>query len=120
MPNPFSRGLTDKPKSTENPKTDPLYVFLEQHLLSFQDPDMDRKTLILTVVQDYLTFLRKRNIIVPKSLEGAIVDELASQVNTMLVKKIYGCVSITEYQTKVPKTQKRRAKSRYSRLKKTA
>lgn len=99
---------------------DPLYVILEQHLFHFQDPDLDRKTLIQAVVSDYIVFLRKRNIIVPKSLEQPIVEELATQVNTMLVKKIYGCITIDEFRGKASKPQKRRARQRYSRLKKAA
>ncbi len=95
---------------------DPLYVIFEQHLYNFQDSDSDRKTFILEVVSDYLNFLRKKNITVPRSLEQQIVEELYTQVNTMLVKKIYGCLTIQDYQTKLPKTSKRRAKSRYSKL----
>jgi hypothetical protein len=98
-------------------KIDPLYVIFEHHLFNFQDSDTDRKTFIGNVVADYLSHLRKLNITVPKSLEQPIIEELASQVNTMLVKKIYGCLSIQEYQKKDhPRPAKRRARARYSRL----
>ncbi len=101
----------------DNVKTlDPLYVIFEQHLHCFQDPDVDRKTFIGNVIHDYLSHLRKLNISVPKSLEGPIVEELADQVNTMLVKKIYGCLSIGDYQKKVPKAAKRKTRVRYKRL----
>ena len=97
---------------------DPLYVIFEQHLYNFQDADADRKTFIGNVVKDYLTYLRKMNIVVPKSLEHAIVEELAGQVNTMLVKKIYGCLSIDEYRKGSGATLKKRARARYNRLSK--
>ncbi len=96
---------------------DPLYTIFEQHLYNFQDSDTDRKTFIGKVIQEYLVYLRKMNITVPKSLEEPIVEELASQVNTMLVKKIYGCLTIQDYQRKVPSSTKRRARARYSKLK---
>jgi hypothetical protein len=95
---------------------DPLYVIFEQHLYNFKDSDADRKTFILNIVGEYLTFLRRKSVLIPKSLEPAIVDELARQVNTMLVKKIYGCLTIQDYQRKVPAVNRKRARSRYSRV----
>jgi hypothetical protein len=95
---------------------DPLFVIFEQHLYNFQDPEIDRKTFIGKVVGDYLTHLRKLNITIPHSLESSIVDELAAQVNTMLVKKIYGCLTIQEYQKRTPGAVKRKARAQYSRL----
>ena len=103
-------------KPTSN--IDPLYVIFEQHLYNFQDSDTDRKTFIATIVIDYLNHLRRMNIIVPKSLEQPIMDELAEQVNSMLVKKIYGCFNIKEYQKNLPHTAKRRAQTKYSKLNK--
>jgi hypothetical protein len=91
-------------------------VIFEQHLLNFQDSDADRKTFIGNIVLDYLSYLRRSNITVPKSLEQAIIEELASQVNTMLVKKIYGFLTIEDYQGKVNSTDRKRARSRYNRL----
>ncbi len=101
-------------------KLDPLYVIFEQHLLNFQDPEMDRKTLILKIVADYLSYLRKNNISVPRALEQPIVEELAAQVNTMLVKKIYGCLDHRDYQGDAPFKTRRRARARYSKLGLTA
>jgi hypothetical protein len=96
---------------------DPLYVIFEQHLYNFQDSDEDRKTFICKIIHDYLTYLRRLNIAVPRSLEKPIVEELYVQVNTMLVKKIYGTASIDEYRKVVAPTVKKRARSRYSKLK---
>jgi hypothetical protein len=95
---------------------DPLYVIFEQHLFNFQDSEIDRKTFIGNVVQDYISHLRKLDITIPKPLEQPVVEELCTQVNTMLVKKIYGCLSIGEYQQKVPSMQKRKARTQYTQL----
>ena len=103
----------------KNQQLDPLYVIFEQHLYNFQDPDVDRKTFIGNVINDYLSHLRKLNISVPKSLEGSICEELGHLVNTMLVKKIYGCLTIQEYQKKIPRIAKRKTRARYSRLQKS-
>lgn len=94
-----------------NPRSiDPLYVIFEQHLFNFADPDSDRKTFIAQVVSDYISYLRKNNIIVPKSLEQPIVEELGTQVNTMLVRKIYGCLTVNQFAE-----PKKRAKTRVSK-----
>ncbi len=84
-------------KAASGQQVDPLYVIFEQHLFNFSDSDSDRKTFITNVVNDYISYLRKNNIIVPKSLEQPIIEELGTQVNTMLFKKIYGFLSITDY-----------------------
>lgn len=97
-------------------QTDPLYVIFEQHLYNFQDVNADRKTFIEQVVQDYLSYLRKLNITVPKSLEHAIVEELGEQVNTMLVKKIYGCYNIEEFQKNSSGQSKKRAKTKVAKM----
>jgi hypothetical protein len=95
---------------------DPLFIILEQHLCNFQDPDIDRKAFIAHVIVEYLSYLRKRNITVPRSLEQPLVEELANQVNTMLVKRIYGCLSLQDFQKTVTPQARRRAKARHSKL----
>ncbi len=103
-------------KSARPGNSDPLFVIFEQHLVNFQDNEVDRKTFIGQVIQDYFTYLRKMKIIIPLSLEKSIAEELASQVQVMLLKKIYGFHSIQEYQKKAPKSERVQAKRRYSRL----
>jgi hypothetical protein len=95
---------------------DPLYVIFEQHLFNFQDPDVDRKTFIGNVIKEYISHLRKLNISIPKSLEGPVVEELAEQVQNMLVKKIYGCLTIADYRKGVTAPKKKRSRARYSQL----
>ena len=95
---------------------DPRYVIFEQHLYNFQDSDSDRGIFINNIIQDYFSYLRTKNIAVPKSLESAIGEELYTQVSHMLVKKIYGCLTINDYQKRIPPIAKRKVKARYSRL----
>ena len=105
--------------TSSGPKTekiDPLFVIFEQHLYNFQDSDSDRKTFIAGVVVEYLSFLRQKNIAVPRSLEAAIGEELAEQVSIMLTKKIYGCLTIYDYQKGIPRTRRKRARQRYQRM----
>jgi len=101
------------PRPVTSRSLDPLYIIFEQHLFNFADPDSDRKTFIAQVVSDYIGYLRKNNIIVPKSLEQPIVEELGTQVNTMLVKKIYGCLTVNEFADPV---SKKRVKTRASKV----
>lgn len=96
----MSQIKATKIKQNQSGITDPLYSIFEQHLYNFQDSNIDRKTFISHVVQDYLTHIRKMKIAVPKHYEAHIVEELSVQVNAMLIKKIYGCFSIDEYRQK--------------------
>lgn len=97
-------------------QTDPLYVIFEHHLYNFQSSDIDRKTFVGNVIRDYLAYLRKLRIAVPKSLEASIIEELEDHVGTMLVKKIYGFLTIQDYQRKVRAPLKRRVRARYAKL----
>jgi hypothetical protein len=99
---------------------DPLYTIFEQHLYNFQDSDSDRKTFIVNIVKEYMTHLAKLNIVIPKSLEASVLEELADQVNSMLVKKIYGCLTIEDFQKKAPSPARKQASRRYSQMKKSA
>jgi DNA-binding transcriptional regulator YhcF (GntR family) len=112
-------------------KIDPLYSIFEQHLFNFQDPNADRKTFLDAIVKDYISQMRKMGLSVPSEWEEHIFEELFFQVNTMLVKKIYGCLTINEFietkktskDKKVAATfnsQKKKAKARYQELTTTA
>jgi hypothetical protein len=103
-------------KKNPNRNLDPLYVIFEQHLFNFQDPTTDRKTFISMVVTEYLSYLRKNQVSVPPQMEGLVAEELGHQVNTMLVKKIYGCLTIGDFQKTVSPVLRKSASRRYSRI----
>ncbi|MGE0616629.1 MAG: hypothetical protein AB7P04_13425 [Bacteriovoracia bacterium] len=114
-----------RPTPDKDSNLDPLYVIFEQHLYQFHDADMDRKAFIGKVVMDYLAYLRKLKLSIPNSMVQSIAEEIGAQVNTMLVKKIYGCLSIQDYQKSARKdpatpTLRRQAKARYTRLRSRA
>lgn len=98
---------------------DPLYVVFEQHLFNFQDSDINRKVFIQNVVEEYLKYLRRTKRTIPKIMETQVIEELSAQVNTMLVKKIYGCSQGTSLKDAIPATVKRRPGSRSSRSSKS-
>jgi hypothetical protein len=100
-------------------KIDPLYTIFEQHLLNFQDPNSDRASFIEAIVKEYLIHMRKLGLSVPNDWETFVSEELSFQVNTMLVKKIYGCLTINEYTAKASTEQKKTARTRYQKLSKT-
>lgn len=104
----------------EKSKTDPLYTIFEQHLFNFQDPNADRESFILGIVKDYITQVRKLGLSVPTELEKHISEELCLQVSHMLVKKIYGCLTINEYTAKIPTEQKKKARARYKQITRAA
>ncbi len=87
-------------KQSANKLLDPLYMLFEKHLYTFQDAEIDRKTFVTQVVQDYMTYLRKNNLTIPKIMEKSVMEEFCEQVNHMLLKKIYGFVDIKEFRTK--------------------
>jgi len=95
---------------------DPLYVIFEEHLLNFLDPEIDRKTFIVSIIAEYFKFLRNHNVTVPKQLEQPIVEELGAQINMMLLKKMYGCLTVEDFQKTVKPAVKKRAHSRYRKL----
>ncbi|MBI2712705.1 MAG: hypothetical protein HYX41_07630 [Bdellovibrio sp.] len=107
-------------KESQPNQPDPLYVIFENHLYQFQDDTIDRKTFVIQVVEDYLSFLRRKKIAIPRSLEGQIIEELANQVHTLLIKKIYGFLTIKDFQKRAPVAAKRKAKALYSKLNKRA
>jgi hypothetical protein len=63
-----------------------------------------------------MVFLKKRNITVPRSLEMQVIEELFTQVNSMLVRKIYGFLSIEDYRKGIAWGQKKKAQKRYQKI----
>jgi hypothetical protein len=101
-------------------EADPLFTIFEQKLLSFEDEGMDRQSFVRGVVEEYVSYLRKLNIAIPAHLEKHVVEELMQQVTAMLVKKMYGCLTIKDFADGVPESRKKRVKRAYTRLRKTA
>jgi|GEM_PF-1171199 len=97
---------------------DPLYIIFEKNLVQFEDESSDRDTFIDAVVKEYLKYLRYQSIAVPRALERAVCEELSTQVRGMLIKKIYGFLTISDYQDTIDPKEIKKAKTRYKRLQK--
>jgi hypothetical protein len=103
-------------KNPVDKSVDPLFIIFEQHLLNFDDDHSDRKTFVQNVAKEYIQYLRKHQIAVPAALEPLIIEEICDQVNTMLVKKIYGCLTIDEFRKSVTPQARKAARTRYQRI----
>jgi hypothetical protein len=78
-------------------KLDALYTIFEKHLYDFKDGDDSEEALIEKIVEDYLSFLVSSKVAVPQRWRAQIAEELKEQVRRMLLKKMYGCLSISEF-----------------------
>ncbi|MBN1115047.1 MAG: hypothetical protein JXA66_06870 [Oligoflexia bacterium] len=100
---------------------DPLYVIFEKHLYDYPYDSTD--DFIFAVVREYMDYMRQENLILPDSSKDQITDVLTEEVREMLLKKIYGCLSIKDYVKEItPRKEEERiqARERYSILKKLA
>ncbi len=86
--------ITQKPAEQ---KLDPLYTIFEKHLYDFNDDTEDSFEFVDKVAKDYIRFLGAHKVAVPGKWEKNILDELRDQIRKMMVKKMYGCLSIEEY-----------------------
>ena len=99
-------------------KLDPLYTILEKHLYDFNDDEESQQQFIDNIAKDYIQYLISRQVAVPAKWNALIMDELRSQIRNMLVKKMYGCLSIQEFvrNQKDQKTKGRTARKKFAKL----
>lgn len=57
-----------------------------------------REAFIRKTVLEYVSLLRRSNVVIPAPLEASVVEEWSEQVSQMLLKKTYGFSSISDYQ----------------------
>lgn len=100
-------------------KWDPLYVIFEKHLYDFNYESRDG--FIDGVVQEYLVYLQRTHITVPPIWRKHLKDNLREEVANMLVRRIYGCLSVKEYKGKKSKAhfaelELKEVRQRYERL----
>ena len=103
---------------SEDLKLDALYTIFEKHLYAFNDIEDSEMELLGKIVNDYVAFLKSKNIVIPRQWERQVIDELYDQVHNMLVKKIYGALSVQEFIRNQPtkKSKRRRIKKKYAKL----
>ena len=78
-------------------KIDPLFTIFEKHLYDFGDETEDSVEFVDKVAKDYMRFLSTHKVAVPGKWEKNILDEFRDQIRKMMIKKMYGCLSIEEY-----------------------
>lgn len=112
------RRKQKKPNFTVR-KWDPLYVIFEKHLYDFNYESRDN--FIDGVVQEYMVYLHKTKIYVPPVWQEHMKNNLREEVANMLVRRIYGCLTIEEHKGKQSKAhfaklELKEIRKRYERL----
>ncbi len=99
-------------------KVNPLYTIFEKHLYDFEDNEESEHAFVDKIVNDYLKFLCSQHIAVPRRWQAHIVEELRDQVRKMMVKKMYGCLSVEEFVlgTDDRAAKRKIAKKKYAKL----
>lgn len=74
---------------------DPLYQLFEHYLVtrSYDDTGAFTKQL----AEQYLAYLDSTLAHVPFVARASLLEDLATEAHEMLVKKMYGCVRVTDY-----------------------
>lgn len=99
-------------------KWDPLFIIFEKHLYDF---NYDSRELFLkAVVDDYIGHLVRQKVVIPPMWKNHLDKTIAEEVSDMLVRKLYGCLTVEEYKEKTEIeaviTEKKEARKRYQKL----
>ena len=100
-------------------KWDPLFIIFEKHLYDFNYES--RELFVKAVVDDYIGHLLKQKVAVHPMWKNHLEKSLAEEVSDMLVRKLYGCLTVEEFKAKIPEensvlSQNREARKRYQKL----
>lgn len=99
-------------------KVNALYTIFEKHLYDFEDNEESQEAFVNKIVQDYLNFLIAQGVSIPRRWQAQITEEIRDQVMKMLIKKMYGCLSIEEFMSgQKDRADKRKlSRKKYSKL----
>jgi hypothetical protein len=100
-------------------KWDPLFIIFEKHLYDFNYES--RELFIKGVVEDYIVHLIAQKAAIPPAWKGHLEKTIAEEVSDMLVRRLYGCLTVEEFKTKPEKaeeiiTAQKEARKRYQKL----
>jgi hypothetical protein len=114
----FRRKKRRKPSFVAQ-KWDPLFIIFEKHLYDFNYES--RELFVKGVVSDYLTHLLRQQVLVPPAWRQQLEKSLAEEVGDMLVRRLYGCLTVEELKEKTEDkvelvAAKREARKRYQKL----
>lgn len=105
-------------------KWDPLFIIFEKHLYDFNYES--RELFLKGVVDEYISHLVRQKTVIPPSWKLHLEKTIAEEVSDMLVRKLYGCLTVEEFQAKTAVaapakkeeiiTVKREVRKRYQKL----
>lgn len=100
-------------------KWDPLFIIFEKHLYDFNYES--REIFIKGVIDDYIGHLSLQKVMIPPAWKGHLERTLGEEVSDMLVRRLYGCLTVEEFKQKTETkeeiiTAKREARKRYQKL----
>jgi hypothetical protein len=109
-------------------KWDPLFIIFEKHLYDFNYES--RELFLKGVVDEYIAHLVRQKTVIPPSWKQHLEKTIAEEVSDMLVRKLYGCLTVEEFKANTDETspaveetkkediltEKREARKRYQKL----
>jgi hypothetical protein len=101
-------------------KWDPLFIIFEKHLYDFNYESRD--LFLKNVVNEYVAHLVKQKVVIPPSWRLHLEKTLFDEVSDMLVRKLYGCLTVEEFQKQKEEkpaliaTERTEARKRYQKL----
>ncbi len=103
-------------------KWDPLFIIFEKHLYDFNYES--RELFLSGVVEEYISHLVRQKVVIPPAWKTHLDKTITEEVSDMLVRKLYGCLTVEEFKTKAKDpmkkeeiiTVKREVRKRYQKL----
>lgn len=104
-------------------KWDPLFIIFEKHLYDFNYES--RELFLKGVVEEYISHLVRQKTVIPPAWKTHLEKTIFEEVSDMLVRKLYGCLTVEEFKKKAEVTPeqkvellavKREARKRYQKL----
>ena len=101
-------------------KWDPLYIIFEKHLYDFNYES--RELFLKGVVDEYIAHLVRQQVVIPPAWKTHLDKTITEEVSDMLVRKLYGCLTVEEFQAKQEEdpqalvTEQTEARKRYQKL----
>lgn len=80
-------------------KWDPLFIIFEKHLYDFNYES--RELFLKGVVEEYIAHLVRQKTVIPPAWKQHLEKTIAEEVSDMLVRKLYGCLTVEEFRAQV-------------------
>lgn len=116
----FRRKKRKKPPPFTVRKWDPLFIIFEKHLYDFNYES--RELFLKGVVDEYISHLVRQQVVIPPAWKTHLDKTITEEVSDMLVRKLYGCLTVEEFQAKQEEapenliTEQKEARKRYQKL----